>query len=116
MKKFGFGLNLIQQLRPVSFNWKQNGAPDFGLVAEEVAKVEPLLTTRNDKGEIEGVKYDRVSVVLVNAVNEQQAQIQKQQTQIAELQDQVRQQHALIAELTRQIKRQPSKAQGRKRR
>lgn len=46
--------------------------PDLGLVAEAVAEVEPLLTTPTDKGETEGIKYDRVGGVLVNAVNEQQ--------------------------------------------
>jgi len=38
--------------------------------------VEPLLTTRNEKGEIEGVKYPQITTVLVNAVNEQQANIE----------------------------------------
>jgi len=52
------------------------------LVAEEVAKVEPLLVTHNEKGEIEGVKYDRISVVLINAVKEQQRTIERQQQQI----------------------------------
>ena len=37
------------------------------------------------KGEIEGVKYDRVGVVLINAVKEQQAQIEQQRSQIASL-------------------------------
>lgn len=81
---FNQGLSLIKRLRPVSFNWKADNASDFGLVAEEVAEVEPLLVTRNDKGEVEGVKYDRVSVVLVNAVQEQQRQIEAQQKQIDE--------------------------------
>jgi hypothetical protein len=44
---------------------------DLGLVAEEVAKIEPLLVTHNADGEVEGVKYDRLSVVLLNAVKEQ---------------------------------------------
>jgi len=56
--------------------------PDVGFGAEEVARVEPLLTTTNDKGEIEGVKYAQISTVLVNAVNEQQAEIERQQLQI----------------------------------
>ncbi len=81
---FTSGLDLIKQLRPVSFNWTQNDLFDFGLVAEEVAEVEPLLATYNNKGEVEGVKYDRVGVVLVNAVNEQQTQIESQQKQISE--------------------------------
>jgi hypothetical protein len=76
------GLNLIKRLRPVSFTWKTDHLFDFGLVAEEVAEVEPLLTFKNDKGEIEGVKYDRVGVVLINAVQEQQRLIETQQKAI----------------------------------
>jgi uncharacterized coiled-coil DUF342 family protein len=49
---------------------------DIGFGAEEVNAVEPLLTTRNEKGEIEGVKYPQITTVLVNAVNEQQANIE----------------------------------------
>jgi hypothetical protein len=58
---------------------------DMGLVAEEVAEVEPLLVTTNRQGEIEGVKYDRVGIVLVNAVKEQQAQIEALRRQVDEL-------------------------------
>jgi len=58
---------------------------DMGLVAEEVAEIEPLLTSTNDKGEVEGVKYDRVGVVLINAVKEQQAQIDALKSENAEL-------------------------------
>ncbi len=86
---FGSGLSLIKKLRPVSFNWRANNQADLGLVAEDVARVEPLLTTTNDKGEVEGVKYDRVGVVLINAVKEQQTQIEAQQKQIEILQKQV---------------------------
>jgi hypothetical protein len=80
------GLKLIQRLRPVRFDWKEQRATDLGLIAEEVAKVEPLLVTHNKAGVIEGVKYDQLSVVLINAVKEQQAQIAAQQKQIEELQ------------------------------
>ncbi|MBA3323605.1 MAG: hypothetical protein H0T45_19460, partial [Pyrinomonadaceae bacterium] len=60
-------------------------ARDLGLGAEEVAAVEPLLVTRNDRGEIEGVKYAQLNVVLINAVKEQQTQIEQQQKQIESL-------------------------------
>ena len=43
---------------------------DLGLAAEEVEKIEPLLVTYNEQGEVEGVKYDRINVALVNAVKE----------------------------------------------
>jgi len=55
---------------------------DIGLDAEEVEKVESLLIFRNEQGQIEGVKYNQLSAVLVNASREQQAQIRKQQQQI----------------------------------
>ncbi len=89
ISSFSPGLELIRKLRPVSFNWKDGGMSDMGLVAEEVNAVEPLLTTTNSKGEIEGVKYDRVGVVLVSAVQEQQRQIEKQQKQIEQQRKQI---------------------------
>ena len=82
---FTSGLDLIRRLRPVTFNWKDGGMADMGLVAEEVAEVEPLLTSTNDNGEVEGVKYDRVSVLLINAVKDQQAQIEAQRLVIDQL-------------------------------
>jgi hypothetical protein len=73
--KLSSSLSLINQLRPVTFTWKASNEPDVGLIAEEVEQVAPLLTFRNENGDIEGVKYDRVGVVLINAIKEQQVQI-----------------------------------------
>jgi hypothetical protein len=56
----------------------------MGLIAEEVAEVEPLLATYKN-GEVNGVKYDRIGVVLINAVKEQQAQIEALKAEIAAL-------------------------------
>jgi hypothetical protein len=78
VEDFRSGLDLIKRLRPVSFNWKDGNMQDLGLVAEEVAEIEPLLTTKNDKGDVEGVKYDRIGVVLINVVKEQQKRIDQQ--------------------------------------
>ena len=82
VRGFTPGLDLVSRLRPVGFRWKGRGDADVGLIAEEVARVEPLLVTRNSKGETEGVKYDRIAVVLINAIREQQAQIKTQQQQL----------------------------------
>lgn len=79
---FSGGLSLIRRLRPISFTWKMDGSRDLGLGAEDVAKVEPLLVTHNDKGEIEGVRYDRLNVILINAVKQQQEQLERQNQQI----------------------------------
>ena len=82
---FDGGLELVKRFRPVTFDWKERGEHDLGLIAEEVAEIEPLLVTHNRDGEIEGVKYDQVTMALINAVKEQQAQIQQQQRQIETL-------------------------------
>jgi hypothetical protein len=65
---------------------------DVGFVAEEINAAEPLLSTFNEKGQIEGVKYAQITTALVNAVKEQQAQIEKQN-------EQIRQQNAQIEAL-----------------
>jgi len=82
VRSFTGGLEIINRLRPISFTWKENGTHDLGLGAEDVAKVEPRLTFRNSKGEIEGVKYSQLNIVLINAIKAQQAQIDRQQIQI----------------------------------
>ncbi|MBS1794507.1 MAG: tail fiber domain-containing protein [Acidobacteria bacterium] len=82
VRAFGGGLDVVRRLRPVVFNWKEDGKSDVGFAAEEVNAVEPLLTTTNAKGEIEGVKYGQVTTVLVNAVNEQQIEIERLKEQI----------------------------------
>jgi hypothetical protein len=85
LRPFTGGLNLVNRLHPITFKWKSDQTSDLGLGAEDVAAVEPLLVTRNANGEVEGVKYDRVTVVLLNAVKEQQTQIARQQAEIREL-------------------------------
>jgi hypothetical protein len=84
VQPFVGGLELVNRLRPIAFTWKQDGARDLGLGAEEVAAVEPLLVTHNDQGQIEGVKYDRLAAVLINAVKEQQTQMARQRQQLAQ--------------------------------
>ncbi len=63
-------LDAVLRLRPVAYVWKANGMPDVGFVAEEVAALDERLVTRNADGEIEGVKYDRLSAVLAAAMQE----------------------------------------------
>ncbi len=60
----------ILALKPVTFHYKQKidpkGIPQFGLVAEEVAKVNPDLVTRDAKGEVYTVRYEAVNAMLLN--------------------------------------------------
>ena len=83
------GLDIIRRLHPINFNWKEDGKPDVGLGAEDVAKVAPSFAFTDNKGEIEGVRYERLSIVLINAVKEQQAQIESQQKMIQTQQQEI---------------------------
>ena len=103
INSFTPGLNLVKRLSPIRFDWKQDGLKDVGLAAEDVEKIEPLLVTYNDKGQVEGVKYDRIGVILINAVKEQQAQLQKQGEIIQTQQNELRTQRQLIAQQQSQI-------------
>jgi hypothetical protein len=82
-------LRFIEGLHPINYQWKADNLPDVGFGAEDVAKINPLFITYNDKGEVEGVKYDRLSVVFVNAIKEQQEQLQRQQKLIERQQRQI---------------------------
>lgn len=83
------GLSVVNRLHPITFRWKTDQTLDVGLGAEDVAAVEPLLVTHNTSGQVEGVKYDRLSAVFVNAFKEQQAQIERQQAETKQQQDQI---------------------------
>ena len=76
---------MLKRLQPITFDWKDGGGHDVGFGAEDVSKVSDLLVIRNKGGEVEGVKYDRISTVLVNAVKEQQIQIEQQAKLISSL-------------------------------
>jgi len=75
LNPYARGLDVINRLHPISFTWKDGGMRDVGFGAEDVAKIEPLLVTYNAQGQVEGLKYDRITVALVNAIKEQQQQI-----------------------------------------
>jgi len=94
LRSFQTGMYIINRLKPITFDWKLDGMHDLGLGAEDVEKVDPLLVTYNKDGQVEGVKYDRIGVVLINAMKEQQQQIERQKTMIDDLEKEV---HALKA-------------------
>jgi hypothetical protein len=79
---FSNGLSFVNQLRPVSFDWKESGMKDIGFVAEEVALIDPKFIVYNAAGEVEGLKYDRLSVVFVKAFKEQQKKIEDQRKEL----------------------------------
>ena len=67
---FTSGLGLVDRLQPIAFAWKDDGLRDVGFAAEAVASVDSRLVTYDRAGQVEGVKYDRLTTALVNAVKE----------------------------------------------
>jgi Chaperone of endosialidase len=87
----------ILALKPVTFRYKHeldpDGIPQFGLVAEEVAKVNPDLVIRGEDGKVMTVRYEAVNAMLLNEflkehrkIEEQEQKLQKQESTIAQQQ------------------------------
>lgn len=88
------GLATAERLHAVGYRWKDSGAADIGFVAEEIAAIDERLITRNDAGEIEGVKYDRLTAVLANALRElreeKDAQLAEHEQRLSAVQEALR--------------------------
>jgi len=61
-------------MRGVSYDWIENGNSEVGVIAQEVEEVIPDVVSTNDQG-IKSVKYGNLVGVLIEAIKEQQAQI-----------------------------------------
>jgi Chaperone of endosialidase len=79
----------ILALRPVSFRYQKELDPkqvaQFGLVAEEVAKVDPDLVVRDEKGALYSVRYEAVNAMLLNEFLKEHQTVQDLKKQVAEL-------------------------------
>jgi hypothetical protein len=91
-------------LRPVTFHYKpeldKTGIPQFGLVAEEVAELNPDLVTHDAKGDISTVRYEAVNAMLLNEFLKEHRKVEQQQATITQLQQDSAEQREQIAALT----------------
>jgi hypothetical protein len=103
-------------LRPVTFHYKpeldKTGIPQFGLVAEEVAKVNPDLVTHDAKGDISTVRYEAVNVMLLNEFLKEHRTVQEQQKTIAELKSGMTVLAATVKEQAAQIQKVSAQLEG----
>jgi hypothetical protein len=76
-------------LNPVTFHYKKEidptGTSQFGLVAEEVEKINPDLVVRDGKGQVNTVRYDQVNAMLLNEFLKEHRKVQEEEVTIAEL-------------------------------
>jgi hypothetical protein len=78
----------LWQLHPVTFRYRQDpGQRQYGLIAEQVAKVYPELVVCGDKGEIESVQYRELIPLMLNEMQHQQAALAELKTQNAALKE-----------------------------
>jgi uncharacterized coiled-coil protein SlyX len=94
IKPIGKASEGILALEPVTFHYKSDSAniPQFGLIAEEVEKVDPDLVVRDGNGEIYTVRYDAVNAMLLNEFLKEHRKVEQQQATITELKSTVAQQ------------------------
>ena len=114
----------IFALEPVTFQYKHQldseGAPQFGLVAEEVAEVDPDLVTRDEQGKPYTVRYDAVNAMLLNEFlkkhrkgQEQACRLEKLEATIAQLETFLSQQGAEVRTITDELAATESARPGR---
>ena len=99
----------ILALKPVTFHYKSDntGTPQFGLIAEEVANMNPDLVVRDENGEIYTVRYDAVNAMLLNEFLKEHRKVEQQEATIVGLKSMVAQQQrdfqTTIAQQQKQI-------------
>jgi hypothetical protein len=100
-------------LKPVNFRYKKEFDADraerFGLVAEEVEKVNPDLVARNDRGELTTVRYEAVNAMLLNEFLKEHRKVQELEAALKTINKRLKEQDAKIdkvdakVELTRSV-------------
>ena len=99
----------ILALKPVTFRYKKEidslGAAQFGLVAEEVVKVNPDLVTRDEKGQLYSVRYEAVNAMLLNEFLKEHRKVEELQANAAEQAREIKTLSAAVKEQAAQIQK-----------
>ena len=105
----------ILALQPVTFRYKHEldpkGIPQFGLVAEQVEKVNPDLVARDDQGKVYTVRYEAVNAMLLNEFLKEHRKVEEQGRKLQDQESAIAQQQKEIKALTASLKEQASQIQ-----
>jgi len=108
----------ILALKPVTFRYKQEldpeGIPQFGLVAEQVEKVNPDLVARDSEGKPYTVRYEAVNAMLLNEFLKEHRKVQEEGATIAEFKKEIANLTATVQEQASQIQKVSAQLQARK--
>ena len=107
----GESSEVIFSLRPVSFHYKgdETNLPCFGLIAEEVAKVNRDLTLLDKEGKPFTVRYEQINAMLLNEFLKEHKKVEAQQATISELKNEVQTVVAQLKEQAAQIQKVSAK-------
>jgi len=98
---------VILALKPVTFRYKQeidpDGIPQFGLVAEQVERVNPALVARDEQGKPYTVRYEAVNAMLLNEFLKEHRTVQQQQKEIDALKAELKEQRAFIQKVNDKV-------------
>jgi hypothetical protein len=115
IKPMGKTSEALLSLKPVTFRYKKEidpaGTPQFGLVAEEVEKVNPALVVRDKEGRPFSVRYDQVNAMLLNEFLKEHRKVEEQQATIEKLESTVVQQQKGMEALTSRLDQQAAQIQ-----
>jgi uncharacterized coiled-coil protein SlyX len=99
----------ILALKPVTFRYKKeldpDGAPQFGLVAEEVEKVNPDLVAHDSEGKVYTVRYEAVNAMLLNEFLKEHQTVQELKSIVAKQEATAAQQQKQIEALTTTVQK-----------
>ena len=97
----------LQRLRPVTFQLKSDpsGTRQYGLIAEEVAKIYPELVIRDEGGNIQGVRYEELAPMLLREVQKQAQALQEHARKLSAV-DRLKQQLELQARELSDLRRE----------
>ena len=97
----------ILALQPVTFRYKQEldpeNIPQFGLVAEQVAKVNPDLVVRDEQGKPYTVRYEAVNAMLLNEFLKEHRKVEALEETVAQLKSALQEQAAQIQKVSAEV-------------
>jgi Chaperone of endosialidase len=107
IKPMDIASEALYQLKPVTYRYKKEidrtQSLDYGLVAEEVAQIDPNLTLRGQNGQIESVRYTAVNAMLLNEFLKEHKAFIEEQRKVQQQDRKIEEQEATIAQLKHQM-------------
>ena len=115
VKPMDYASEAILALKPVTFRYKHDLDPDaipqFGLIAEEVDKVNPDLVVRDGDGKVMTVRYEAVNAMLLNEFLKEHRHVEEQAGEIEQMKKQMQALTATVRKVSDQIEVDHSRSQ-----